>query len=96
MHFVSVSDNTCSCSFMKMLLMPCRHLVAARTNAGTAMFEPFLVAERWLKQYQLHVGVNPTTDGDCIEVEDDSFGHSKQHKVMVSILLPSSKVSHKE
>ena len=67
-HFISVSDNTCSCSFMKTLLM-----LAARTNAGTATFEPFLVAERWLKQYQLHIGVKPTTDGDRIEVEDDSL-----------------------
>ena len=66
--------------------MLCRHLLAARTNAGTATFEP--LAERWLEQYLLHVGVKPTIDGDHIEVEDDSFGHSKQHQVMVSTLLP--------
>ena len=71
--------------------MLCRHLLAARTNAGTATFEP--LAERWLKQYLLHVGVKPTIDGDHIEVEDDSCGHSKQHQVMVSTLPPSSKVS---
>ena len=91
-HFVSVTDHSCSCSFRKTLQMPCRHLLAARTHNGTTTFEPFLVAERWLKQYQLHVGVKPATDSDH-ELVADSGSHFEQHEVVVSTLPPSSKVS---
>ena len=63
-HFVSVTDHYCSCSFRKTLQMPCRHMLAARTHNGTTTFEPFLGAERWLKQYQLHVGVKSATDSN--------------------------------
>lgn len=54
-HFVSISDHSCSCGFRTTMLMPCRHLLAARIHTGTVTFEPSLVAKRWLKQYQVYI-----------------------------------------
>ena len=59
-YFVSFSDNTCSCCFMKTMLMPCHHLLAARTHVGITTFEPFLVVKRWCKEHQLHIEVKLT------------------------------------
>ena len=56
------------------------------------IFEPILVVERWFKQYQVHVGVKPTIDSECIEVEDVSVSQSKQCRAMV-LTFPSSKDS---
>ena len=36
--------------------MPCRHIFLARIQNGLEVFDCSLVAERWLKSYQVHVG----------------------------------------
>ena len=61
-HSVSVK-GTCSCTFQKTLLMPCRHVFKYRIHCGLTVFDPSLVADRWLKQFQIHVG--KSTDDLC-------------------------------
>ena len=93
-HFVSLYDHSCSCSFRTTLLLPCRHLLAARVYTGTAAFETSLVAARWLKQYQLHVGAKSTaTCSTAGELPIDSDCQFQQHEVVVSTLPPPSKMS---
>ena len=58
LHSVSVK-GTCSCTFQKTLLMPCRHIFEFIV---ASVFDPSLVADRWLKQFQVHVG--KSTDDD--------------------------------
>ena len=57
-YSVSPEAGTCSCTFQQTLLMPCRHIFKYRDHCGNPMFDPSLVANRWLKSYQVHVGVS--------------------------------------
>lgn len=57
-HSVLPEAGTCSCTFQQTLLMPCRHIFKYRDHCGSPMFEPSLVAKRWLKSYQVHVGAS--------------------------------------
>ena len=57
-HSVSPEAGTCSCTFQQTLLMPCRHIFKYRDHCGSPMFEPSLVAKRWSKSYQVHVGAS--------------------------------------
>ena len=66
-HSVSPEAGAYSCTFQQTLLMPCRHIFKYRAYNGNPMFEPSLVANRWLKSYQVHVGAssNPDCDDAC-------------------------------
>jgi len=46
----TVSDSCvkCTCSFNTGMLLPCRHIFAARQRVGLPVFDRSLVAERWL------------------------------------------------
>ena len=58
-HSVSVDKGTCSCTFQRTMLMPCRpcrHVFKCRLDCGLVVFDQSLVADRWLKQYQIHIG----------------------------------------
>ena len=55
-HSVSIHKETCSCTFQRTMLMPCRHIFKCRLDCGLVIFDHSLVADRWLKQYQIHVG----------------------------------------
>ena len=57
-HSVLPEAGTCSCTFQQTLLMPCRYIFKYRDHCGSPMFEPSLVAKRWLKSYQVHVGAS--------------------------------------
>ena len=61
-HSVSPEAGTCSCTFHQTLLMPCRHIFKYRDYSGNPMFESSLVANRWLKSYQVHVGASGYPD----------------------------------
>ena len=54
-HDVSQENGSCSCAFSRTLLMPCRHNFFARIQNGLEVIDCSLVAERWLKSYQVHV-----------------------------------------
>ena len=74
-HSVSPKDGTCSCTFQQTLLMPCRHIFKYRDHCSISMFEPSLVASRWLKSYQVQVGVpSYPTNSSC----DDTFHASNE------------------
>ena len=66
-HSVSPEAGTCSCTFQQILLMPRRHIFKYRDYSGSPMFEPSLVANGWLKSYQVQVGApsNPDCDDAC-------------------------------
>ena len=52
-HFVD--SNSCSCSFLKTLGLPCRHIFAARRKLNQVIFCTTMVRDRWLKSYQIQV-----------------------------------------
>ena len=54
-HLVSLDIGTCSCTFQRTMLMPCRHVFKYRLHCGLEVFNRSLVADRWLKQFQIHV-----------------------------------------
>ena len=62
-HHVSLLRHHCSCSFSKVMGLPCRHLFAVRASQNLPVFELALVAERWRKDYQLFVGATCDYDG---------------------------------
>ena len=67
-HHVSLSGHRCTCSFSKVMGLPCRHLLAARASQNLPAFESYLVADRWRKDYQILVG---STCGHEGEMEDN-------------------------
>ena len=87
-HTVSPKVGTCTCTFQQILLMPCRHIFKYRDYCGDVMFEPSLVANRWLKSYQCHVGMPfpPTNDS----YEDVSHASSCFASVSSTANLSSS------
>ena len=54
-HHVSLLRHRCSCSFSKVMGLPCRHLFAVRASQNLPVFELQLVTDRWRKDYQLLV-----------------------------------------
>jgi len=50
---VDIENVACTCSFKQTLGLPCRHLFFARTYLQLATFESTMVADRWLKSYQM-------------------------------------------
>ena len=52
-HHVSLIDNNCSCSFSKVMGIPCWHIFVVRASQNLPVFEVQLVARRWHKDYQL-------------------------------------------
>jgi len=80
-HTVSPEAGTCTCTFQRTLLMPCRHIFKYRDHCGHAMFEPSLVAKRWLKSYQFHVGMAfSSSHDDC-----DHVSHASNEVCFASI-----------
>ena len=66
-HHVSSITNCCSCSFSKVMGLPCRHIFAVRTSQNLPVFDLHLVAKRWHKDYQLLVDSTDQTPDlqDC-------------------------------
>ena len=54
-HHVSLITNCCSCSFSKVMGLPCQHMFAVRTSQNLPVFDLHLVARKWHKDYQLLV-----------------------------------------
>ena len=52
-HHVSLTSNCCSCSFSKVMGLPCRQVFAVRTSQNLPVFNLQLVVRRWHKDYQL-------------------------------------------
>jgi len=50
---VDTESLTCTCSFKQTLGLPCRHLFFARSYLQLTTFEATMVADRWLKSYQI-------------------------------------------
>lgn len=63
-YTVSVDKGTCSCTFQRTMLMPYRHVLKCRLDCGLVVFDQSLVADRWLKQYQIHVGESNLQDNN--------------------------------
>ena len=66
-HHVSLSERHCSCSFSRIMQLPCRHIFAVRASQGLSVFDLQLVADRWRKDYQLLV----STGSVCDSMEQD-------------------------
>ena len=68
-HHVSLTSNCCSCSFSKVMGLPCRHVFAVRTSQNLPVFHLQLVARRWHTDYQLTVDPSQTSyfhsEQDC-------------------------------
>jgi len=84
-HHVSLSANCCSCSFSKVMGLPCRHIFAVRTSQNLPAFKLQLVAERWRKDYQLLV--------DPIDFQDTSVAAEVQVSTISSKVLSKSTLS---
>lgn len=69
-YTVDISLSTCSCNFSKTLSIPCRHIFATRAHNCLPLFEPSMVAKRWLKNYQLCDGEEWS---DCNDSEVRKF-----------------------
>ena len=52
LHTVNLTENTCSCSFRRTWLMPCRHIFNVRLSLHISIFEEGMVSKRWLRSYQ--------------------------------------------
>ena len=66
-YSVSVDKGTCSCTFQRTMSMPCRHVFKCRVDCALAVFDQSLVADRWLKRYQIQVG-----DSNDENLQDDT------------------------
>ena len=64
---VDPENLTCTCSFKQTLGLPCRHLFFARSYLQLTTFETTMVADRWLKSYQIIDKIIPQ-DVEPIEV----------------------------
>ena len=69
--------------------MPCRHFFNCRLDCGLVTFDQSLVADdRWLKEYQIHVGESNETLQDDGNNVDDIGGLSNE--AQISSVLSSS------
>jgi len=82
-HTVSPEAGTCSCTFQQTLLMPCRHIFKYRDHCSVVMFDTSLIANRWLKSYQYHVGETFSPTADC----NDDVSHVSNEVCFASISL---------
>lgn len=48
---LSVTTNSCECSFRKGMCLPCRHIFACRKSKELDLFETSLCAQRWTMEY---------------------------------------------
>ena len=64
---VDTENLTCTCSFKQTLGLPCRHLFFARSYLQLTTFQTTMVADRWLKSYQIINEIIPQ-DEEAIEV----------------------------
>ena len=78
-YSVSVDKGTCSCTFQRTMLMPCRHVFKCRLDCDLVIFDQSLVANRWLKQYQIHVG--ESKDENVQDGNDDIGGLSNETQI---------------
>ena len=78
-YSVSVDKGTCSCTFQRTILMPRRHVFKCRLDCDLVIFDQSLVADRWLKQYQIHVG--ESMDENVQDGNDDSGGLSNEAQI---------------
>ena len=78
-YSVSVDKGTCSCTFQRTMLMPCRHVFKCRLDCDLVIFDQSLVADRWLKQYQIHVG--ESKDENVQDGNDDIGGLSNEAQI---------------
>ena len=62
---VNLMENRCSCSFMRTLMMPCRHIFAVRRSVliCQSIFEEEMVGQQWLKSYQTKDLFDQSTSG---------------------------------
>ena len=61
----TVSDNCCKCScgMWKSMGIPCCHIFAARMQVARSMYDPSLVAERWMKKHRVETGLTSKHEG---------------------------------
>jgi zinc finger SWIM domain-containing protein 3 len=89
--------TSCSCSFNRSMLLPCRHLFAARRELNLPLFVPELVGERWLllrNSDGVHPGQPP---GDAqlsvmvgsVSVTKDSRGLTRAQKYKKALSVAS-------
>lgn len=90
-HHVSLLRHHCSCSFSKVMGLPCRHLFAVRASQNLPVFELALVAERWRKDYQLLVGATCDYDGQREEINDISLSRFETEVPSTSTLSRNQK-----
>ena len=60
---VDTENLACTCSFKQTLGLPCRHLFFARSYLHLTTFESTMVADRWLKSYQMLDKIVPQDAG---------------------------------
>ena len=65
------------------MLMPCRHVFKCRLVSGLVVFDQSLVVDRWLKQYQIHVG-------ECTENNQDDDNGDLSNEAQRSSVLSTS------
>lgn len=81
-HSVSIDKGTCSCTFQRTMLMPCRHVFKCRLDCGLVVFDQSLVANRWLKQYQIHVG---ESNDENLQVDNNDNGELSNEAQISSV-----------
>ena len=86
-HRVNVMDNTCSCSFKRTLMMPCRHVFALRMYLKMVVFTEDMVATRWLKSYQTSIVTDDTS-------YHDSHIISQHNQVQVRFIQANTTLSN--
>ena len=92
-YSVSVDKGTRSCTFQRTMLMPCRHVFKCRLDCGLVIFDQSLVANRWLKEYQIHVGESndeSLQDGSSIDYIGGLSNEAQISSVSSSSLLGST------
>lgn len=80
-YSVSVDKGTCSCTFQRTMLMPCRHVFKCRLDCGLVTLDQSLVADRWLKECQICIGESndeSLQDGNNV---DDIGGLSNEAQI---------------
>ena len=91
-HSVSVK-GTCTYAFQKPLLMSCRHIFKYQIHCGLTVFDPSLVADRWLKWFQIHVG--ESTDDDLYIDNGQSMNNAQITSISSASYL-SSTLAHNQ
>ena len=87
-HTVLVKYFSCNCGFSTTMQLPCRHQFAARSKCGARDFDVSQVRERWLKSYQLRVGVHQEEFANC--QDEASLRLRDPNEAVISVLGKSS------